>query len=92
MKARRTLEKYICSEDSVDVSSVIWKDNKSVALLSTFVGKFPESQVQRYDKKEKRTVEIPCPRVIIEYNKHMGGVDLMGSNIGRYTVSCKSRK
>lgn len=35
---------------------------------------------------------VPCPNVVIEYNKHMGGVDLMDSLLGRYKIVMRSRK
>ncbi|CAH2096797.1 unnamed protein product [Euphydryas editha] len=37
-------------------------------------------------------VQVQCPRVIKDYNAHMGGVDLMDSFIGRYRIRIKSRK
>jgi len=35
---------------------------------------------------------VPFPNIISVYNKHMGGVDLLDTNIGRYKISIKSRK
>uniref|UniRef100_A0A2H1VBP6 SFRICE_022944 n=1 Tax=Spodoptera frugiperda TaxID=7108 RepID=A0A2H1VBP6_SPOFR len=29
--------------------------------------------------KKKATISIPCPKIIKDYNSHMGGVDLMDS-------------
>lgn len=37
-------------------------------------------------------VQVSCPRVIKEYNPHMGGVDLMDSFNGRYRIRMESRK
>jgi len=33
-----------------------------------------------------------CKKEIKQYNKHMGGVDLLDSLIGRYKIKMKSRK
>lgn len=78
--------------NGLDLAATSWKDNKQVLLLSTYVGAEPVKSIKRFDKKQKSTVEIPCPRVIKEYNAHMGGVDLMDSYLGRYRIRMKSRK
>lgn len=78
--------------DNIDVCSLCWKDNKLVNLLSTFVSAQPIEKIKRYDKTLKQRVEIDCPNIIKQYNKHMGGVDLTDSLIGRYRIKMKSRK
>lgn len=83
---------YVATVDGVDISSIIWKDNKYVTLISSFVGKNPISQVKRFDRKEKKNIEVDCPNIITEYNRHMGGVDLLDSLMGRNKISIKSRK
>lgn len=82
----------VASCDGVDISGVVWKDNKTVTLLSTFAGESPIETVQRYDRKQKKTVNINCPFVIREYNRHMGGVDLLDSNLGRVKILRRSKK
>ncbi|KAJ8938650.1 hypothetical protein NQ314_011389 [Rhamnusium bicolor] len=67
-------------------SLVVWKDNKLVTFLSTFAGEVPKTTVKRYDKKEKKSIEIDCPFIVKEYNHHMGGVDLLDSNLGRLKI------
>ncbi|KAK3768836.1 hypothetical protein RRG08_045539 [Elysia crispata] len=37
------------------------------------------ANVNRWDKKAKKKVEVHCPAVIRTYNKHMGGVDFLDS-------------
>ncbi|XP_061380937.1 piggyBac transposable element-derived protein 4-like [Danaus plexippus] len=85
-------EENVATVDDIDVSAVVWKDNKPVNLLSTYVGAEPATTVTRFDKSKKERVAIPCPKVIKEYNAHMGGVDLLDSFIGRYHITMKSRK
>lgn len=84
----------------VDISTVMWKDNKCVRLASTYVGieRFDQanpdeqkSKATRYDRKQKKNVAVDCPQIIREYNSHMGGVDLMDGLIGRYHIKAKSR-
>lgn len=83
---------YVCTNDGVDVSCVSWKDNKTVCLLSSYTGELPKTTIPRYDRKQKKKIDINCPNVVVEYNRHMGGVDLMNSLIGRYKIKIRSKK
>lgn len=87
---RGSYEEYVTSYDGIEMSSVSWKDNRQVTLLSTYVGAEPVSTIERYDKIEKRKKFIQCPKVVKEYNVHMGGVDLMDSYLDRYRIRMKS--
>ncbi|GBP28452.1 PiggyBac transposable element-derived protein 4 [Eumeta japonica] len=89
---RGAYHENVASFEGMDFSATSWKDNKQVLLLSIYVGCEPAESITRYDKKIKRNIQVPCPRVIKEYNAHMGGVDLMDSFIGRYYTRIKSRK
>lgn len=84
----------------MDISTVLWKDNKSVRLASTYVGVLPflrenpehqPTKATRFDRKQKNYIEIGCPQIIHEYNRHMGGVDLMDGLMGRYHIRAKTR-
>lgn len=48
--------------------------------------------VERYNKKKKVLESIQCLNIIHEYNKYMGGVDLLDSSLGRSHIRIKSRK
>lgn len=61
-------------------------------LLSTFVGSDPVSNVKRYDRSRKEHIFISYPKIVQIYNKHMGGVDLLDSLIGRYRIIMRSKK
>ncbi|XP_054259612.1 piggyBac transposable element-derived protein 2-like [Macrosteles quadrilineatus] len=78
--------------DDVEVYCVVWKDNKSVTLLSSFVGIGKQEQVDRFCKKKKVIQKVNCPQVVKSYNQHMGGVDKINSIIGRYKIRMKTRK
>jgi len=52
----------------------------------------PCSQAQRWSYAEKKKISICQPRVIAEYNKHMGGVDRMDQNIAQYRIAIRSKK
>lgn len=83
---------FVGTVRDVDISVVVWKDTKVVTLASSFVGKLPVSSVERYDKKQKKKVSVDSPAIIHEYNKHMGGVDLLDSLIGRHKIGIRSKK
>lgn len=89
---RGTYEEQLTDYEGVPISVTCWKDNKLVTLASTYVGAKPEGTIRRFDKKNKKQTSIVCPKIIKEYNAHMGGVDLMDSFLGRYRIKMKSRK
>ena len=78
--------------DDVEVRVVKWYYNKPVHILSTYASAHPISQVERWDKKKKEIIKISCPSVILQYNKSMGGVDLLDSLIALYRTKIKSKK
>ena len=78
--------------DACEVHAVKWMDNRSVTLLSTFASAEPLNECKRYDKKEKKSVIVPCPAIVQEYNQFMGGVDLMDALIALYRIHCRSKK
>lgn len=97
---RRFSSEFIGSAYGVKVATVLWKDSKSVRLASTYVGvqsfdRFNPTQQQskaaRFDRKQKKHIEIDCPQIIKEYNSHMGGVDLMDGLMGKYHLRAKAR-
>lgn len=71
---------------------VKWVDNKDVHLVSNYVGVDPQSTVRRYCKAENKKIEIPCPRIVKDYNSHMGGVDLADMLIALYRTGWKANK
>lgn len=91
---------FVANVKGVTVSNVLWKDSKSVKLASTYVGVQPftrtnpsrqPSKATRFDRQSKIYREIDCPEIIREYNRHMGGVDLMDGLMGRYHIRAKSK-
>ena len=90
--ARGTSYEFVGEVDGIEISSLVWKDNKAVSLLSTYAGQLPLTTINRFDKKTKKKIDISCPFVIKEYNHHMGGVDLMDGIIARHKIVLKSKK
>lgn len=61
-------------------------------LLSTFCGEVPKDEVNRYEKTAGKKIPVPRPKIVKEYNRHMGGVDLTDSFIGRHKIRIRSKK
>ncbi|XP_028658930.2 piggyBac transposable element-derived protein 3-like [Erpetoichthys calabaricus] len=71
---------------------VRWCDNKTVNLLSSFVGVEPVTNVKRWDRKSKMYIMVPRPAIVETYNKYMGGVDLLDMLSALYKFSFRSRR
>ena len=78
--------------DNTTVRILKWVDNRAVTLLSTFASAKPIGVVKRWDKKEKKKIDVPRPHTVQIYNQCMGGVDLLDSLIGLYRISIRSKK
>lgn len=75
-----------------DIIVVRWKDNSVVTAMSTLHGVEPLSNVTRYCAAEKKKIQVPRPAIFTEYNKHMGGTDLMDQNISTYRIGIRGKK
>ena len=91
-KGRGSFVGFSMKKDGVTIRAVKWFDSKSVHLLSTFVGVYPTSSVERWDRNKKETISVEFPSVVLFYNKSMGGVDLMDSLISLYRIKIRSKK
>ena len=74
------------------VVACCWNDNKPVYAVSNLHGVNPVTQKKRYSKAENTHVELGCPRIIAEYNQHMGGVDLCDRFLSEYRPTIKGKK
>ena len=75
-----------------NVMIVQWKDNKVVYMGSNTVGIEPINKVKRYSQKAKMNIEVPQPACFGEYNKGMGGVDILDRFISQYRPSINAKK
>jgi len=91
-KPRGSSDYCLANINNHEVFATCWRDNKVVTLLSTFVEIDPISKVKRFSKTENKSIEIDCPNIVSVYNKHMGGVDLLDSLLGRQKIKIRSRK
>lgn len=79
-------------EQNTNVICVRWKDKKVVNLISSYVGTEPVSKGNRWDAKQKKNVETNRPKVVEEYNKFMGGIDLLNMCSNMYKYQIRSRR
>lgn len=89
MKRGDTIE-YVSS--SKDLCFVEWKDNNKVLLASTCFGSAPQVSVKRWSKTQREFVNVPCPRIVKEYNRGMGEVNIYDKQMECYRTWFKTRK
>ena len=65
---------------------VAWKDNKAVYMGSNKYGVDPVSTCSRFNRVERKTVQVPVPAVVQRYNSGMGGVDLLDNLVACYRI------
>ena len=65
---------------------VVWKDNKAVYMGSKKYGVDPVSTCSRFNRVERKTVQVPVPAVVQRYNSGMGGVDLLDNLVACYRI------
>ena len=90
-KARRGSSDYRTDNNS-GIIVVKWVNNNVVQLISNFVGIEPMTSIERSCKKEKKRKDIPCPQIVKQYNKSMGGEDLADMLIALYRIPCKTKR
>ena len=81
---------YVCDSKS-GIMAVNWVDNSVANLPSKFVGVEPIGELERCCGKEKVVKNIPCPRIVQQCRKCMGGVDLADMLLSLYRIPCKTK-
>lgn len=81
-----------CVDKNSNVVLVRWLDNGVVQLVSSFVGISPGDPVKQWSGKDKEKINVPCPEIVHEYNKHMGGVYLCDMLLALYRIKLGTRK
>ena len=63
------------NETNAPIICVMWVDNKSVHLISSYDNGMSSTNVKRRKKGQSNKIAIKCPTIIKTYNENMGGVD-----------------
>lgn len=79
-------------DSNTNISLVRWNDNSVVTVISNHFSVEPMSTAKRYNRKEKKEVNIQQPNVIKFYNKYMGGVDLHDNGVANYRIGVTGKK
>ena len=74
-----------------NLTVTVWQDTRPVVILSTQHAGDSTTTVRRR-RSDGTTMHISCPQAIVDYNMHMGGVDLGDQYRKNYQVRMKSRK
>ncbi|XP_070389530.1 piggyBac transposable element-derived protein 3-like [Dermacentor albipictus] len=90
-KSGRGSSECVVSADG-NIAITRWMDNRIVTLASNFIAIEEEDSVRRWNKAEKRFVDVKRPAVINAYNRSMGGVDKVDFLISLYRTTIRSRK
>lgn len=95
LQTGKSLKKYAydtCFEKNNSIYVCRWQDNSEVTVASNFIAAEPAQKASRYSREEKKNITIPQPRMICEYNKHMGGVDLHDNAVSNYRIAIRGKK
>ncbi|CAK1595208.1 unnamed protein product [Parnassius mnemosyne] len=71
---------------------VHWMDNKSVLAASNCTSADDHIFVKRWNKKENAYINVRQPLIITNYNRNMGGVDVLDQSIEYYRTFMKTKK
>lgn len=80
------------TEPKNNVIAVKWQDNKSVNLISTYVGVEPIGKVQRWSQSDKKRIDVNRPHIVKIYNTYMGGVDLNDMLVALYRTKTRVKR
>ena len=68
------------------ITAAWWKDRRDVFMMSSLHEQATEMVLKR-PKGSKDKTEVPSPSMVVDYNQHMGGVDLTDQHISYYSMS-----
>ena len=77
------IHKAVFNEDQILTAC---KDNKAVYIVSNKYGMDPLVTCNRYSRVERKTIQILMPACIDQYNRGMGGVDLLNNMVACYRI------
>lgn len=79
-------------DENIQLTLVRWNDNAIVTVASNNFSVEPLANTKRFNRKERKDVQIPQPDMIKQYNTYMGGVDLHDNAIANYRTTIRGKK
>lgn len=79
-------------DNKAKVTVVRWNDNSVVTVATNNGTIHPVVKVKRYNRKLRKEESIPQPNMINDYNRHMGGVDLLDNSVANYRIRVRGKK
>jgi hypothetical protein len=70
----------------------VWQDKRVVFVLASNCDPRTDGSVTRKTGKSREEIEIACPEAVINYTKHLGGVDVRDQKRDCYGVGRSSKK
>ena len=70
----------------------VWRDSQPVYMASNFSGPDTVGTCQRFGGSGKGYISVPCPNNVLDYNRTMGGVDLLNQSHKVYRISVRLKK
>ena len=71
---------------------VKWYDNTPVSIATNYSSVYPVGNTTKHSHKLKKKITIKIPKVVSEYNKSMGGVDLSDKQVTLYRTRIGGKK
>jgi hypothetical protein len=63
-----------------------------VLLSSNCKGIEEETEVKRYDKRQRSYLQVKCPRIVSDYNTYMSRADLVDRMVSYYRLETRTKK
>jgi len=79
------------STSNTNITMCKWKNKRSIHLLSS--RSLPQETVSvKRRQKDGKFLDVPCPKILVDYNKNMNYVDNFDRLKGDYSLDRKSSK
>lgn len=82
---------YSVVTNAENIAVTRWLDSSVIHMASSCVGQSPPDLAQRWNKKEKKMLNIQRPLSVKLYNQHVEGVDLMDQCVALYPHRHKNK-
>ena len=79
------------SHDYASTGQAVIVKWKVASIASTLRGVAPLSSTSCYSREERKRIQVPIPRVFLEYNKSIGGTDQMDGNVAEYRIAIRGK-